>query len=1033
MDQTGNGAPLPTPDVVGSINMAAGSGKVAIVTGTDPLGCPSGATPCTPAQLARVVDLVGYGTANTFEGTPAPTLTNTTAARRAGGGCVDTDDNGVDFTAAAPEPRTSTSPVAPCGGGGPATPVATCPPVLRTPSGTATSTTVSATDADSAIASITITSPAVGGITLAPTGAGTARLDVAATTVVGTHAVVVEFATDDDPPQVTSCTIAVTVEAPPTLTAIATVQGSGPASLLVGADVVVEGIVTSIFTRQDAPDGFFVQSAVGDGDESTSDGIFVFCRGSCPTVTAGDLVRVTGEVAEFFGMTQVDATTAKAGRIAVVSSGNPLPVATPVTLPAGGSTHDEATFEPVEGMVVQFAGPLVVSEYFELAQFGQLVLSADERPYQYTHDHAPSAPGYAAFLADLATRQIILDDDNNDNNDAISHGPDEPYPYPSDGLSIHDRMRGGDTIEDLTGVLHWSFAGQTGTDAWRIRPIPGVEYTFTAVNTATARPQDVGGDLRIASFNVLNYFATIDTAPTNSGPCGPLGTLDCRGADSAAELVRQRAKIVSALVAIDADVVGLVEIHNDAGQSVDDLLRALNAAVGPARAYAAVETGTIGTDAIKVAFIYRPSTVEPIGDHAILDTSVDPRFLDDKNRPALVQTFAELATGERFTASINHFKSKGSSCADVGDPDRSDGQANCSVTRTQAAEALADFLATDPTDSGDADVIVMGDLNSYREERPIVALEANGYTDLIAASQGPDAYGYLFDGQLGYLDHALATASMTGQVTGATEWHINADEPPLFDYNDELLDPGEASFQRESSALPLYEPNARRSSDHDPVVVGLDLSSLHVDDAVIIQGARGWHARPVGACRRHVGGVPSTGHHHRRRRRVRRPDDEGRADRLVRGADGEGRRHLRAIDRTRHRRADAPELAPARRRLRHVRGDRRRRGPHGGPRRPAHRVDLDDDVRPGRPVAHATGGAGGCGRPAPAAAGSRRGPLPPGGAQLRPDRRWPRRPRARSTGRGPTPGASGRPRRGRTDRTRGPRRRRRSPVLGRAP
>ena len=323
----------------------------------------------------------------------------------------------------------------------------------------------------------------------------------------------------------------------------------------------------------------------------------------------------------------------------------------------------------------------------------------------------------------------------------------------------------------------------------------------------------------MASFNVLNYFTTLD-AP-GEPLCGP-NLLDCRGAHSEAELARQRDKIVAALSEIDADVVGLIEIENDAGASVADLVGALNDTVG-AGTYDYIDTGTIGGDAIKVALIYKPGTVTPIGDFAILDSSVDPTFIDTKNRPVLVQTFADV-TQARFTVAVNHLKSKGSPCDDVGDPDANDGQANCSGTRTLAAQALANFLATDPTGSGDPDFLIIGDLNAYAQEDPITALEAAGYTDLIDTFVGPDAYSFVFDSQIGYLDHALANGSLLGQVTGVTEWGINADEIPLLDYNDGVLDANERSFERESDALDIYDPDPFRSSDHDPVIVGLDLT-----------------------------------------------------------------------------------------------------------------------------------------------------------------------------------------------------------------
>jgi predicted extracellular nuclease len=333
----------------------------------------------------------------------------------------------------------------------------------------------------------------------------------------------------------------------------------------------------------------------------------------------------------------------------------------------------------------------------------------------------------------------------------------------------------------------------------------------------------VGGSLKVASFNVLNYFSTIDEGPN---VCGPVGGQDCRGADSEAELVRQRDKIVSALITMDADVIGLMEQENNASAASQDLVDGLNAVAGTG-VYDFVDTGTIGDDAIKVGFIYKTTTVTPVGDFAILDSSVDPTFNDDKNRPALAQTFEESAGEGKLTVAVNHLKSKGSPCDDVGDPNLNDGQANCNQTRTDAAIALVNWLATDPTNSGDPDYMIIGDLNSYRMEDPIDALKTGGYTDLLDAVIGPDAYTYLFDGQLGYLDYAMANDNLTlsGQVTGVTAWNINADEIPLFDYNDEIQDSGEASFERESGAEVIFEDNAYRASDHDPVLIGLNLAN----------------------------------------------------------------------------------------------------------------------------------------------------------------------------------------------------------------
>ncbi len=607
---------------------------------------------------------------------------------------------------------------------------------------------------------------------------------------------------------------------PPAVRPIHEVQGAG-ASVAVTTTVTVQGVITSVFTNNDVRDAFFVQEedADADADPATSEGIFVFCRGGCPTAPqVGDVVSVTGEPEEFFAMSQID-VTGVGGSITVTSTGKPLPTPVPVALPAAGPTNAAATFEAQEGMLVTFPDTLSVSEYFELARYGQVVLSAGGRPEQFTDANDPSVAGYASFRGELAARRIILDDDNNNQNDMVS-GPqnNEPYPYPSPGLSTTNLVRGGDTITGLTGVLHWSFAGLTGTDAWRVRPVAGRSYTFTPANARPTTPPTVGGTMKVASFNVLNYFTTLEVP---GALCGP-SNLECRGANTAEELARQRAKIVSAMTSIDADVLGLIEIQNDSGASVADLVAALNAATAPGT-YAYVDTGTIGGDAIKTALVYRAAAVAPVGPFKVLDSTVDPRFIDTRNRPALIQTFEQKATGGRVTIALNHLKSKGSACDDIGDPDTGDGQGNCAQTRTTAAQALVDYLATDPTGSGGAGVLIMGDLNSYAKEDPIKALATGGYTDLVAAFNGGAAYSFLFDGQLGYLDHALADATLRPQVTGVADWHINADEVPLFDYNDELQTAGEQAFERESNVLPLYQADPFRSSDHDPVLIGLNL------------------------------------------------------------------------------------------------------------------------------------------------------------------------------------------------------------------
>ncbi len=618
---------------------------------------------------------------------------------------------------------------------------------------------------------------------------------------------------------------------------ISVIQGAGASSPADGQSRTIEGIVVADYQGADKLNGFFVQeeNADADANAATSEGIFVFEDTLSPivNVNVGDQVRVTGTVDENLGVTSLDLPT-----ILICANNNALPTPAqaqlPIpgfsaTAPAAATPQINAYFEPFEGMLVQLNQELKAVEYFELSRFGQIVL-ASERLRTFTDQNVPTAAGFQQHQATIASKSIILDDDNNIENAAlVDNGTanDEAVFYPEPGgFSITNFFRGGDTITGLTGVLDFAFS------EWRVRPVAtSYDYSFTSANARTAAPAAVGGTLKVASFNVLNYFTTIDeTASTSSGPCAPGGTMDCRGADSEAERVRQLDKIIAALDAIDADIVGLIELENTAAANpandgndpvLESIVSALNAV--NTDTYSFIDTGAIGTDAIRVAFIYKTATVSPVGNFAILDSSVDPAFIDTANRPVLAQTFQQTSNNAKVTVAINHLKSKGSGCG-TGDDDTTTGQGNCNGTRTAAATALTTWLAADPTGSGDADFLIMGDLNAYRNEDPIVALENGGFTDLIDQRNGANAYGYLFDGQLGYLDHALANAALLPQVAGVTEWHINADEVPLLDYNDMTRDTGEDTFEEKPAPNPLYEANAYRSSDHDPVIVGLSLT-----------------------------------------------------------------------------------------------------------------------------------------------------------------------------------------------------------------
>ena len=628
------------------------------------------------------------------------------------------------------------------------------------------------------------------------------------------------------------------------------IQGSGETSPLVGKRVATRGVVVGDYEGAfPALRGFYLQDLDGDDDASTSDGLFVF-NFNRDDVSLGQVVWVVGAVGENQGQTQITSLSTTTNNATEVCTAAADISPTEVVLPATSSTY----LERFEGMLTEFTQELTVTETFQLGRFGQIVMSSGGRLVQPTNVVLPGAPAMA-MQAENDRNRIVVDDELQDQNrDPILFGRG------GDPLTAANTLRSGDTATGIVGILTYTWGGQSASpNSYRLRPVNalgGGVPDFQAANPRPEQAQDVGGSLRVASFNVLNYFNTFNDPSTPGEDCtfGFNGVeSDCRGADNAFEFERQAVKIVDAIVGLDADVVGLIEIENDGygpDSAIQDLTNRINAVVG-AGTYQVLNVDALtdqvnagGTDAIKTGFIYRSGAAIPVGTTAALNTGAfgDYTLSDEtkqgRNRPAITQAFQDRSTGGRAVVTVNHLKSKGSSCSDnaspVGsDPERPDGQANCNLTRLAAAEELVDWLAGDPTGTGDPDSLIIGDLNSYAMEDPIRAIKDAGYVDLLLDLVGDEAYSYVFDGQSGYLDHALASPSLREQVTGTAEWHINADEPTVLDYN--------TDFKPAAQVASLYAPDAYRSSDHDPVLIGLDLTD---DRAGRITGG-GWFVSPT--------------------------------------------------------------------------------------------------------------------------------------------------------------------------------------------
>lgn len=808
------GAPLPlTPDLTDStpIDSSGYAGKVALVNSQDSLGCNGGTTPCDAGQLALIVDLIGYGITNFYEGSgSAPLLSSSTSALRVDGGCTDTDDNSDDFEIGSPVPRNTSSSTNICNlGDQPPTVASTVP---------ANGAETVAVNAD---ITITFSEPVTVAdgwyrISCGTSNTYTAAVDPANPVftlnpapdfTAGETCTVTIFANkvndDDNLDEDTanymladhSFSFSITEGCVGDYTPIYDIQGSGLESPLVGETVTTEGVVVGDF-QDGGKNGFFIQDETGDEDDATSDGIFVYYT-SAPDVLEGDKIRLTGLVSEYNGLTEISGSS-----LQLCSTGNSI-TPTPVSLPV--TAVDD--FEKFEGMLVTFTQPLVISEYFNFDRYGEIVLTS-ERHMTPTAVEEPGTPEQAAAALAYQLDRITLDDGSSYQN------PDPAYHPNGDIFDMTNLFRGGGTVAGVTGVMDYGYS------LYRVQLTEG--GTYVDANPRTAAPSINKADLKIASFNVLNYFVTLDD---DSPICGPSGTLDCRGANDEEEFTRQRNKILAAMAIINGDIFGLMEIENDRltgeGNAVADLVSGLNDALGTGT-YTYIDTGSIGGDAIKQAILYKPDSVTPVGDYQILDSSVDSRFIDTKNRPVLAQVFEDNETGEQFVVAVNHLKSKGSPCDEIGDPDQGDGQGNCNHTRLAAAQALMDWLAV-PSNFPDAEKkLIIGDLNSYDKEDPIDAIKlgaddlpdtADDYLDMIYEIQGENAYSYVFDGQTGYLDHALANQIMAESIVDVNIWHINADEPDLIDYDTSFKLPAQDA---------LYAPDAYRSSDHDPVIVTIE-------------------------------------------------------------------------------------------------------------------------------------------------------------------------------------------------------------------
>ncbi|MCS3455879.1 putative extracellular nuclease [Aeromonas sp. BIGb0405] len=628
------------------------------------------------------------------------------------------------------------------------------------------------------------------------------------------------------------------------LTPIPAIQGSGATSPLVPAgrfesDITytTRGRVTQVVNG--LYKGFFIQEMQGDGDERTSDGLFVHSTQSNPAIKPGVEVCVQGKVAEYYNQTQIGATDL------VVTDTNVQPLAAVDLLPDGGESL-QALLERHEGMRVRLvpASSLVVTRNFSFDYDGKrnnLVLAYGAPLIKSTQKFPAMSQEASDWAARNLANQLVVETD--------AKAPDGVLPWYPGFHPEQGYLRIGDKLNNLEGAIGYSYS----------------QYRLVADNQIGSADVDHGGwdrsdtpelamtgDLRIASFNVLNFFTSVvggDANPTGSN----------RGALTVPEFELQRTKIVSAITRLNADVVGLMEIENNGygeHSAIANLVAALNGALpDEADHYAWVASPDgqpIGTDAITVGLIYKPAKVQLAGGAELIplpvqvaetqDAAGKPVTIRQGMRESLLQRFTSPKGDAPLTLVVNHLKSKGSACfedyPDYASADPLDGQGHCNALRVSAAKVLGEQLATE---SGD--LLLLGDLNAYGLEDPIRVLtdydpaaqarqilsasfttlagqpyeeqgsalgKGAGLVNLNTQFHGTDTYSYSYEGELGNLDHALANASLASKVVGIEDWHINSAESNFFEYGVKY------SGQLAKSEGPFS------ASDHDPVLIAID-------------------------------------------------------------------------------------------------------------------------------------------------------------------------------------------------------------------
>ena len=854
-----NGVVLPvTADATNcALNLSGTNGQIYLADTTAGIAAQTNAAaPWTFSS--QVIDFVGFGTAAVFEGAAAAPAPSGTASISRSGTHADTDVNSADFTSS-----TSMTPTA----AGPAPLAGTNPGTQNSVTGTAiTPLSMAATGGTSPYHWTDPTTSLPSGLSVTDAGvvSGTPS-------TVGNYSVTLHVTDNAGSPASTDVSFTWNVTASIVVTPIKDIQGTTATSPVAGQTVTTEGKVTASYPTGGL-NGFYIQSTTADAPNA-SDALFVFGGAGFTAFPAvGDSVRVTGAISEFSGLTEM--TIANNGDLSTIANLGTVPVKTTIpgsdcalpgdACPTGSALDDPR--EAMEGEIIQPTDPWTLTDIYDggpaynppsgtnsSSNFGELgVVANSSAPLV-----APTEVIDAQDTANIAKRvaynnahRIILDDGSGTN---YTTATGQPFPW----MSQTSIPRVGAALTFPAPVVFtWGFG------VWRLEPSSqvvgapsGTQPQFTNGRTGNGQPADVGGDLKLATFNVLNFFPTTgeDFVANLGGSCtyfndrqgNHITNNQCtpngpRGAADAANLARQQEKIVAAINTANADIVSLEELENsiqygpNRDAAIQTLVTALNADAGAGTwAFAPSPTAanlppTAQQDVIRTGFIYKPAKAALVGDSVVLsDQSGTGGDFEDAREP-LAQAFKKAGApdSEAFAVIVNHFKSKGS-----GTPDPN-GQGNANNRRILQAQRLVTFANDFKALRGLTKVFLVGDFNAYSDEDPIQVLEAAGYTNL-ESTVTPGEKSYNFDGMVGALDHVLANTAANAMVNAVDVWTINSYESVYYEYS-----------RYNYNVTDLYMSGPFRSSDHNPEIVGLNTTPVEPATRDIqILGTNDFHGR----------------------------------------------------------------------------------------------------------------------------------------------------------------------------------------------